>query len=234
MTTAVASKVSQADNDNHDVNDQLLGRDPGIQTLGATAFDQLLASIEIIVACARQTGECIGLLGVTFEDITLDSPGDTDPSAGYDEQGAAAVVVAGDPLRGDAWMTATGSPWSKGSNWMAGIGSSVGEPLKTRCPGYSLPPLPSFHNSLANIDGAVRRYSRQTNDNWEWTAHFGTPMSYEAIGCPGMMYLQEAIIETLHWTDERQYGHPENAQRWMTINLWLLRHTRSYVEIYSI
>jgi hypothetical protein len=101
MTTAVASKVSQSD-DNHNVNHQLLGRSPGIQTLGATAFDDLLSSIEVVVAFARQTGECIGLLGLTLEDITLDSPGDTDPSAGGDEQRAAAVVAADEPLRGDA------------------------------------------------------------------------------------------------------------------------------------
>jgi hypothetical protein len=52
MTTAVASKVSQADNDNHTVNDRLLGCGPGIQTLGATAFDDLLCSIEVVVAFA--------------------------------------------------------------------------------------------------------------------------------------------------------------------------------------
>jgi len=40
----------------------LLGRGLGIQTLGATAFDDLLSSIEVVVAFARQTGECIGLL----------------------------------------------------------------------------------------------------------------------------------------------------------------------------
>ena len=96
MTTAVASKVSEAE------DDQLLGCGPGIQTLGATAFDNLLSSIEVVVAFARQTGECIGLLGVTLEDITLDSPGDTDPSAGRDEQRAAAVVAAEARLRGDA------------------------------------------------------------------------------------------------------------------------------------
>jgi len=101
MTTAVASKVSQADNDNHNVNDQLLGHGPCIQTLGATAFDDLLTSNEVVVAFARQTGECIGLLGATLEDITLDSPGNTDPSAGRDEQRAAAVVAAEEPLRGE-------------------------------------------------------------------------------------------------------------------------------------
>jgi len=102
MTTAVALKVSQADNDNHNVNDQLLGHGPGIQTLGATAFDDLVSNIEVIVVFARQTGECIGLLGVTLADITLDSPGDTDPSTGRDEQRAVAVVAAEEPLRGDA------------------------------------------------------------------------------------------------------------------------------------
>jgi len=98
MTTAVASKVSQADNDNHNVNDQLLGRGRGIQTLGTTAFDDLLTSNEVVVAFARQTAECIGLVGATLEDITLDSPGNTDPSAGCDEQRAAAVVAAEEPL----------------------------------------------------------------------------------------------------------------------------------------
>ena len=102
MTMAVALKVSQADNDNHNVNDQLLGRGPGIQTLGATAFNDLLTSIEVVIAFTLQTGECIGLLGVTLEDITRDSPGDIDTSAGRDKQRAAAVVVAEEPLRGDA------------------------------------------------------------------------------------------------------------------------------------
>jgi len=62
-------------------------------------------------------------------------------------------------------MTAAGSLRPEGSDWMVGLGSCVGEPLITRPPRYSLPPLPSFQDSFANIDGAVRRYSRQTNDN---------------------------------------------------------------------
>jgi len=33
------------------------------------------------------------------------------------------------------------------------------------------------------------------------------------------MSLQEAIIETVNWTDELQYAHPGDARRWMTINL---------------
>jgi hypothetical protein len=100
MTTAGASKVSEAENNN--VNDQLLGHGPDIQTPGATAFDDLLSSDEVVATFALRIGECTGLLGATLEDITLDSPGNTDPSAGCDEQGAAAVVAAEELLRGDA------------------------------------------------------------------------------------------------------------------------------------
>jgi len=101
MTTAVASKVSLGENDSHNVNDLLLGRNPGIQTLGAAAFDDLLTSIEVVVAFARLTGECIGLQGATLEDITLDSPGNIAPSDGREEQRAAAVVAAEELLRED-------------------------------------------------------------------------------------------------------------------------------------
>jgi len=138
--------------------DKLLGRGSGIQTLGATAFDDLLTSNEVVVAFTRQTGECIGLLGATLEGITLVSPGEnTDPSAGRHEQRAAAGVAAEEPLQGSTGMTAISSPRPGGSDRTAGLGSCVGEPLMTRPPGYSLPPLPSFLESLANIDGAVRR-----------------------------------------------------------------------------
>jgi len=49
--------------------------------------------------------------------------------------------------RGSTWesgMTATGPPRHEGSDWMAGLGSFVGELLMTRPSGFSLPPLPSF------------------------------------------------------------------------------------------
>jgi len=137
ITTAVASKVSEGGN-NH-VNDQLLWRGPDIQTLGATAFDHLLASNEVVAAFALRIGECTGLLGATVEEITLASPGDTDQSAGRDEQGAAVVVAADELLQGDAGMTATGLPRPEGSAWTAGLGSFVGEPLTTRLPGLFLP-----------------------------------------------------------------------------------------------
>ena len=100
MTTAVAWKVSEAENKN--VNDQLLGRGPEIQRLRATVFRDFLGSNEVVAAFALRIGECTGLLGATLEHITLDSQGNTDRSAGRDEQGAAAVVVAEELLRGDA------------------------------------------------------------------------------------------------------------------------------------
>jgi len=72
---------------------------------------------------------------VAFKDITLGSPGDTDPRAGRDVQSAAAVVAAEEPLRGDAWMTAAGLPRPEGSDWTAGHCACVGEPVITRPPG---------------------------------------------------------------------------------------------------
>jgi len=71
------------------------------------------------------------------------------------------VVAAEEPLWGDAWVTAASSPKPEGSDWMVGHGSCVGKPLKTRPPGYSLPPLPFFLDSLANIDWAVWGYSQR-------------------------------------------------------------------------
>jgi len=178
---AVALKVSESE------NYQLLWRGPDIQTLVATAFNDLLTSLEVVVGFAPQTRECIGLLGVTLQDITLDSPGDTDPSAGRHEQRAAAVVAAEEPLQGDTRMTAAGSPKPEGSDCTAGLGCCMGEPLMTRPPGYSLPSFPSFILiPLANIDGAVRRYSRQTNDNCKWRVYFGKSKTYEAIESTGM------------------------------------------------
>jgi hypothetical protein len=96
MTTVVATNVSEAE------NDKLLGHGPGIQTLRATTFNDLLTSIEVVVAFSQQTGECIGLLGVALEDITLNSPDNTDRRVGLDQPRAAAVVAAEELLSGDA------------------------------------------------------------------------------------------------------------------------------------
>jgi hypothetical protein len=161
MTTAVASKVSEAKNKN--VNDQLLGRGPDIQTLGSTVFDDLLASDEVVAAFALRIGECPGLRGATLEDITLDSPGNPDRSAGCDEQEAAAVVAAAELLRGDAWMTATSSPRPEGSDWTAVLGSFVGEPLTTRPPGLFLPSFFSLLPCSRTLKVTRSRSSRQTS-----------------------------------------------------------------------
>jgi len=68
MTMAVASKVSEAENDNFQ------GRGPDKQTLSATAFYDFLASDEVVEAFTLRIRECTGLLGEALEDTTLDSP----------------------------------------------------------------------------------------------------------------------------------------------------------------
>jgi len=53
-------------------------------------------------------------------------------------------------------MTATGLLRHEGSDWTAGLGFFLGEPLMTRTPGFSLPLLQSFLLIvLTNTDGAV-------------------------------------------------------------------------------
>ena len=52
-------------------------------------------------AFALRIEECTGLPGATLEDITLNSPGYSDSSAGCDEQGAAVVLAAAGLLGGD-------------------------------------------------------------------------------------------------------------------------------------
>jgi hypothetical protein len=49
-------------------------------------------------------------------------------------------------------MTATGLPRHEGSDWTAGFGPLVGEPLMTRPPGFYPSPPPSSVDSLANGD----------------------------------------------------------------------------------
>jgi len=74
MNTAVESKVSKAENDN------LLGRGPDIQTLGATEFDDLLASGELVAAFTLRSRECTAQLGATSEDFSLNSTGNKTPA----------------------------------------------------------------------------------------------------------------------------------------------------------
>jgi len=70
-----------------------------MQILEATAFDDLLTSIDLIVAVVWHLGECIGLLCVTSEDITMDSPRENpNPNVGGDGPRAAAVVATAELL----------------------------------------------------------------------------------------------------------------------------------------
>ena len=64
---------------------------PDIQLLGATAFDQLLASVEVVEAIAKRLGECQGLLGASLEGIT---EGEGNHRMLNARAGAAAVVAA--------------------------------------------------------------------------------------------------------------------------------------------
>jgi hypothetical protein len=70
---------------------------PDIVILGATTFDDLLASDETIETFAIPIGECSGLLGATMEVTTLDNPREIEtinPKRWTSKQGAAAVVAA--------------------------------------------------------------------------------------------------------------------------------------------
>ena len=46
------------------------GRIPDIQILGATAFEDLLASEQVVRTFFLRVGECTGLLGASVEGIT--------------------------------------------------------------------------------------------------------------------------------------------------------------------
>jgi len=64
---------------------------PGLELLGATAFDHLLASEEVVKAFAIRLGECQGLLGASLDGVT---EGEGNPRMLNARAGAAAVVAA--------------------------------------------------------------------------------------------------------------------------------------------
>jgi hypothetical protein len=100
MIMAVALNLSEAEKPT--VSNQLLGHGPYSHILGATKFEDRLASEDDVAAFALRIGESTGLLGATLEEITLNSPGNTDPSAGCDKWGAVVSVGTEEVLRGDA------------------------------------------------------------------------------------------------------------------------------------
>jgi len=71
---------------------------PDIEILGATAFDDLLASVETIERFALRIAECSGLLGATMEVTTFEDPGEIGiiNPIGWTSQKGAAAVVAGE------------------------------------------------------------------------------------------------------------------------------------------
>jgi len=95
---------------------------PGIQLLGAAAFDHLWASEEVVKAFVIWLGECQGLLGAWLEGIT---ESERNPRMLNARAGAAAVVAAEEWHSDGAWMTATGSPRHEGRNWSTGLGRIV-------------------------------------------------------------------------------------------------------------
>jgi len=57
-------------------------------------------------------------------------------------------------------MTATGLQMHKGSDWTAGLGAFVGEPLMTRPPGLYPSSPPSSVDSLGNADDGLEAVIR--------------------------------------------------------------------------
>jgi len=95
---------------------------PGIQLLGAAAFDHLWASEEVVEAFVIWLGKCQGLLGAWLEGIT---ESERNPRTLNARAGAAAVVAAEEWHSDGAWMTATGLPRHEGRNWPTGLGPIV-------------------------------------------------------------------------------------------------------------
>jgi len=140
---------------------------PDIQLLGATTFDHLLASEEVVEAFAIQLGECQGLLGASLEGI---SEGEGNPRMLNAWVGAAAVVAAEEWHCDGAWMTATGSPRHEGRNWLTGLGPIVTNRLIQlfRDP---YPSPPAKHATMQYVDKANENRNRHRkcgdgNDRW--------------------------------------------------------------------
>ena len=80
---------------------------PDIAILGATAFNDLIASDETIETFTLRIGECCGLPGATVEITTMENPGEIEtinPKRWTSEQRAAAVVAAEEHPRIHEWL----------------------------------------------------------------------------------------------------------------------------------
>jgi len=173
---------------------------------------------------------------LTLEGITLDSPGITDTSAERDKQGAAAVVAAEVPLRGDARMTATGLRRPERCDWTAGHGSCVVEPLTTRPPGLllsSISPSPpgSWTHKRSQIGsrkqkGSYRRWERHPSQvlgiprclQHVNSRHAGTAPPNWPFDWPSAV-VQDTIHTDLQplssWTRNSQGIHRDEPIKWL-------------------
>jgi len=68
-------------------------------------------------------------------------------------------------------MTATGSTRPEGSDWTAGLGSFVGEPLTTRPPGLFLPSFFSLLPCSRKLNLTRSRSSGQKSTYRRWEYH---------------------------------------------------------------
>jgi len=110
---------------------------PDIQILGANAFDNQLASEEVVWTFFQRVGVGIGLLGVTLESISSGEIG-TRPEMG--ELGAA-TAKARKQVPGVHSCKPCRYAETRREYCTAGLGSSMGEPFFIRAPGYPSLPL---------------------------------------------------------------------------------------------
>jgi len=131
---------------------------PGIQLLGATAFDHLWASEEVVEAFPIWLGECHGLLGAWLEGIT---ESERDPRILKAPAGAAAVVAAEEWHSDGAWMTATGSPRHNGRHWTTGVAhcDEPSDPANPEPLPISTPPTPATMQNAEKASVNRNRHS---------------------------------------------------------------------------
>jgi len=116
---------------------------PDIEILGATAFDDLLASDETVNTFALQIGACSGLLGATMRVTTLEGSGEIETinlKRWTSEQGAAAVVTAEEePHSGVLEWLLPACRVMMGGCWISGVWIVPGQTTWSAGPGISFP-----------------------------------------------------------------------------------------------
>jgi len=124
---------------------------PDSQLLGATTFDHLLASEEVVEAFAIRLGECQRLLWASLEGLTK---GEGYPRMLNARTWAVAVVTAEEWHSDGVWMTATGPLRHEGRNWTMGVVY------------WDEPSDPANPGTPAHLHSAKRRYNaNKANEN---------------------------------------------------------------------